>query len=213
MSPAERQPVIQIEDLKVARGSSVICQIPKLEVRAGERVGIFGPNGSGKSTLLMLLAGLIDDATRGRCEVAIPLRERVYVHQQPFLFKGSVLSNASYGLRAHGVAAKAAARSAGEWLERLGVAQLSDRGGEGLSGGEKRRVALARALALRPRLLLLDEPLSDLDSEGSDLVAKALLDLEETTVLIAAPTGLAARLVSRTYETTSSPGPGDDGSP
>lgn len=192
------RPVISIERLEVHRNGVRICHVPELEVRAGERVGILGPNGSGKSTLLKVLAGL-DDTARGRCEVDLPLRDRVYVHQHPYLFKGSVLANASYGLRAHGVTGAAAARTAGEWLERLGVAQLAHRSPGGLSGGERRRVALARALALAPRLLLLDEPLADLDESGTALVTRALGELGDVTLLIAAPNDLAADLVSRTH--------------
>jgi ABC-type nitrate/sulfonate/bicarbonate transport system ATPase subunit len=191
-------PVIVVEQLEVARDGSVICRVPELQARAGERIGVVGANGCGKSTLLMVLAGL-DDSARGRCDVAVPVRERVYVHQQPFLFKGSVLANATYGLRAHGMGGKPAERAGREWLERLGVAQLAERGCDNLSGGEKRRVALARALALRPRLLLLDEPLADLDESGAKLVAEALDQLAGTTILIAAPTHLAGSLVSRTH--------------
>ncbi len=188
--------MIRIDDLEVLRGPKQICHVPHLEVQPGERVGIVGPNGSGKSTLLMVLAGL-DKSASGRCEIAAKMRDRVYVHQQPFLFKGTVLANASWGLRAHGASGKAAAHTARAWLERLGVAHLEGRLGESLSGGETRRVALARALALRPRLLLLDEPLADLDEAGAEEVAAALGELQETTVLVAAPTDQVEQLVSR----------------
>jgi molybdate transport system permease protein len=197
--------MIQLRQLEVRRDRTLICRVPDLDVRAGERLGIVGPNGCGKSTLLMVLAGL-DGSARGGCEVAVPARDRVYVHQQPFLFTGTVLANATYGLRAHGVAAQSAARTAGQWLERLGVDGLAHRDGASLSGGEKRRVALARAMALRPRLLLLDEPLAELDASGAERVAAALDALPETTILIAAPAELAGNLVARTYVMTPSAG-------
>ena len=195
-------PMIRVEQLEVHRGDACICGVGALEAQPGERLGIVGPNGCGKSTLLLVLAGL-DATARGRCDVAVPVRDRVYVHQQPYLFLGTVLANASWGLRAHGVAAKAAARTAGEWLERLGVAHLAGRASHGLSGGEKRRVALARALALRPRLLLLDEPLAELDERGAELLAAAFAELKQTTILIGAPTELPAGLVSRAHALSS----------
>jgi ABC-type nitrate/sulfonate/bicarbonate transport system ATPase subunit len=189
--------MIRLDQLDVRRGGKPICRVASLEVQAGERVGVIGRNGAGKSTLLMVLAGL-DGTAFGRCEVAVPVGDRVYVHQHPFLFKGTVLSNATYGLRARGVPKKAAAQRAGEWLERLGVGRLSGQASDRLSGGEQRRVALARAFVLRPRLLLLDEPFADLDDDGAALVAESLAGLDGTTVLIAAPAQLASGLVSRT---------------
>jgi len=190
--------LIRIRQLEVYRGPTRICFVPELEIKERERVGLVGPNGSGKSTLLKVLAGL-DATARGQCEVAVPVRERVYVHQQPYLFKMSVLANASYGLRARGVGAKAAARIAAEWLERLGVAALAARASRELSGGERRRVALARAFALRPRLLLLDEPLAELDPHGAEQVAAALGELAESTVLVSGPSSLPGGLVSRSH--------------
>lgn len=199
------EPLIRIQGLTVEREGKPICRVPALEVEAGERLGIVGPNGSGKSTLLLVLAGLDVTAT-GRCEVTVPVRDRVYVHQQPFLFKGDVLSNATYGLRAQGVPAKQAAKAALEWLERLGMASFANRAAHTLSGGERRRVALARAMVVRPRLLLLDEPLADLDESGAELVKRALEDLLESTLLIAGPTELTAALVTRTYSMSGSNG-------
>ncbi len=190
--------MIRVAQLAVHRGATRICSVPELEVGAGERLGIVGANGSGKTTLLMVLAGL-DETARGRCEVAVPVRDRVYVHQQPWLFKGTALSNAAWGLRAHGVATAAAAHTASEWLERVGASHLAARPSESLSGGERRRVALARAFALRPKLLLLDEPLAELDDRGADFVARALGELSETTVLIAAPAQLPGPLVTRSH--------------
>jgi len=195
--------VIRIEGLEVRRNGTLICGVPQLEVRAGERLGIVGPNGCGKSTLLKVLSGL-DDTGCGRCEVAVGPRDRVYVHQQPFLFAATVLANARYGLRAHGVAEPSASRTAAEWLERLGVGGLLHRDGESLSGGEKRRVALARAMALRPRLLLLDEPFAELDPGGAERVAAAIAALPETTVLVASPISIAGSLVSREHVMTRS---------
>ena len=192
-------PFIDVRDLVVERAGAAICTVSHLEVAPGARLGLIGPNGSGKSTLLRVLAGLTRDFT-GRCFVAAPLRERTLVHQEPFLFRGSVLSNTTYGMHAHGVRGKMARDRAVTWLERLGVTALADRGCAGLSAGERRRVALARALAREPRLLLLDEPLSDLDPPGIATVVKLLTELQNTTVVLTSPGDLPRSLLTSTYE-------------
>lgn len=190
--------MIRVHDLIVERGGAVICAVPRLEVAAGERVGLFGRNGSGKTTLLRVLAGLERDFA-GRCLVDVPLKERTFVHQEPWLFRGTVLSNVTYGLRARGRPRGPARRLAREWLERLGMADRAGRLREGLSGGETRRVALARALVLEPRLLLLDEPFSDLDADGTEAMTRVLTELRGTTVVLSSHVDLPGALVTSAY--------------
>ena len=144
----------------------------------GELVVVLGPNGAGKSTLLGALAGLVPTAGRitigdsvvldDGAGVDLPPEDRPVgvVFQDGRLFPHlTLLDNVAFGLRSQG-ARKAAARAAAhDWLERIG---LADRAGErpaALSGGQAQLVALARALATEPRLLLLDEPLSALDAQ------------------------------------------------
>ena len=144
----------------------------------GELVVVLGPNGAGKSTLLGALAGLVPTAGRitigdsvvldDGAGVDLPPEDRPVgvVFQDGRLFPHlTLLDNVAFGLRSRG-ARKAAARAAAhDWLERIG---LADRAGErptALSGGQAQLVALARALATEPRLLLLDEPLSALDAQ------------------------------------------------
>ena len=88
--------MIEIKQLQVTRGGKTICAVEHLMAKSGERLVVVGPNGSGKSTLLRVIAGLIVDYS-GQCEVSAGSRERTYVHQQPILFRGSVLSNVRYG--------------------------------------------------------------------------------------------------------------------
>jgi molybdate transport system ATP-binding protein len=147
-----------------------------LTAEPGDVVAVIGPNGAGKSTLVRALAGLaaIDD---GRIVCAgetwddgrdggrtVQDRRVGMVFQRQLLFPHlSALDNVAFGLRARGARRADAVATANAWLERLGVAALGDRKPHQLSGGQAQRIAIARALATDPMLLLLDEPLSALD--------------------------------------------------
>ncbi|MCF6524719.1 ABC transporter permease [Streptomyces sp. JJ36] len=142
-----------------------------LEAAPGTTVAVVGPNGAGKTTLLRALLGLTPRAHAelhlGEADVtALPPHRRgvSWVPQSGALFPHlTALGNTAYGLRAHGTPRAEARRAAQLWLDRLGVGGLAHRRPAQLSGGQAGRVALARALAARPRLLLLDEPLAALD--------------------------------------------------
>ena len=116
------------------------------------------------------------------------------------MFRGSVLANVEYGLAARRVKRTARRRRAVDWLERLGATHLLGRNVEGLSAGERRRVALARALVIDPRLLLLDEPLAEIDDQGVQAIDSALAQLSNTTIVIASPVGLPDGFIERTIE-------------
>ena len=142
-----------------------------LEVAEGEVVALLGPNGAGKSTALRALAGLLP-LSDGHIRVGgeewrrrpADRRPVGMVFQDYLLFPHlSVLDNVAIGPRCHGVRRTEARRLAAEWLGRGGLADHAGRRPRTLSGGQAQRVALARALAVRPRLLLLDEPLAALD--------------------------------------------------
>lgn len=192
---AAKKSVIEIRQFSVRKGAGVICDVPKLQVAAGERVVIVGDNGSGKTTLLRVLAGL-EREFGGACQISLSTEERVFVHQSPCLFRGTVLFNAMYGLAARGVPRAEREQTAREWLAALGVAELEKRRCANLSGGERRRVSLARALAVKPAMLLLDEPFAELDEEGIDVVSQAIASLTDTTVLITSPTPLPKEMAA-----------------
>lgn len=161
-----------------------------VEVKAGELVAVLGPNGAGKTSLLRALAGLLP-LTEGRVEldgevledvdnnIFVPVRERSvgFVFQDYLLFPHlSVLENVAFGLRAHGWSRAKARASATEWLDDLGLGRHAHAKPDALSGGQSQRVALARALAIRPRLLLLDEPMAALDAGARVEMRRTLID-------------------------------------
>jgi molybdate transport system ATP-binding protein len=147
----------------------------RLTAERGDVVAVIGPNGAGKSTLVRALAGVVPlDEGRVVCDgetwdapgLRVDARRRRVgmVFQQGLLFPHlTAVGNVAYGLRSRGVRRRDAEQAARSWLERLGVAELAERRPGQLSGGQAQRVAVARALAADPRLLLLDEPLSALD--------------------------------------------------
>ena len=142
------------------------------EVGSGELVAVIGPSGSGKSTLLKLVSGL-EQGHNGRilldgvdlAPLAVHQRRMGMVFQNYALFPHmSVLDNIAYGLKLQGIGMTDRAARVMELLDMVGMQGLQDRSVRQLSGGQQQRVALARALAIEPRALLLDEPLSALDA-------------------------------------------------
>ncbi|MFZ5647075.1 MAG: ATP-binding cassette domain-containing protein [Bacillota bacterium] len=164
--------VIEALDVKLIRGKKEILSVNGLELHKGEFLSVVGPNGAGKSTLLLVLALLVPPSSgqiRFMGEVvtgknSLSFRRRMaVVFQEPLLLNTTVFNNVAQGLKFRGVPRKEASRRVVYWLDRLGIAHLSDRGARNLSGGEAKRVSLARALALQPEVLFLDEPFTALD--------------------------------------------------
>lgn len=183
--------MIEVRQLEVRFRDTLALALPQLDITAGERLGIEGENGAGKSTLLRVLAGLLRP-TAGRVTGLLPCGEATLVHQRPYFLAGTARQNVAYAL---GLAGREKGE-AGDWLARVGATSFADRPAAVLSGGERRRVAVARALSIRPRLLLLDEPYAALDAEGVRQVDAALADFEGTLV-IAAPALSDARVDRR----------------
>lgn len=160
-------------------------------VAAGEFFALMGPTGSGKTLILESVAGLVAHAT-GSIRVAgqdvgnLPpeLRKVSLVYQDHALFPHlTVLENVMYGQRYHGIRDDEGRREALDLLDRLGLSRLASRRPARLSGGEKQRVSLARALACRPDVVLLDEPLSSLDPQFRDGLRSELRTLHRQSGL------------------------------
>lgn len=183
------EPDVMVRCTGVARtfgagpGAVVAVHGVTCEVRAGQRIALTGPSGSGKSTLVHLLAGL-DEATTGAVEwPALGHRSTLRPGPVAVVFQGpsllaplDVVENVALPLVLAGVGDPDARAQAVEALARLGIDGLAARLPEELSGGQAQRVAVARALAGRPRLLLADEPTGQLDHASGAVVVDALLE-------------------------------------
>ena len=148
----------------VADGRTIIERV-SVEVEAGPRTIILGPNGAGKSVLMRLCHGLLTP-TAGRVEWRGTRngRERqAMVFQRPVMLRRSALANIAYGLKLAGVSPRERELRARDVLEAVGLAGIADRPARVLSGGEQQRLAVARAWALGPEVLFLDEPTANLD--------------------------------------------------
>lgn len=175
--------MVELRGVRHRYEGRLVLDLEHFAVRDGALLAVVGHNGAGKSTLLRLLA-LLEAPTEGRVLLdgaAVPrrappaLRRRVtLVEQRPILFRGTVHANIGYGLRARGIEPAVADRMIGEVAERLGLGPLLGRRRHELSDGEVQRVAVARALAVRPDVLLLDEPASSADRAAAGALHRAL---------------------------------------
>jgi ABC-type sulfate/molybdate transport systems ATPase subunit len=169
---AAHPPALSVRDLLVRRGSkngAFELRVETLDLLRGGVLAVLGPNGAGKSTLLRTLAGL-EAPLRGHIERHLggPV---TMVFQRPIAFSGSVEHNVAAALTGLRLPARQRRERVAEALEHFDIARLASRRAATLSGGELRRLALARAFALRPAALLLDEPFDDLDPSGQEALS------------------------------------------
>ena len=166
---------IEAKNISVVLGGHIIIDIPSLSVLPKEVLVIIGPNGSGKTTLLLTLATLLKPENKTIISYGgqpikygsdiLKLRRRFAVlFQEPLLLSGNVWDNVTLGLRMRGVKKDEISLRTKKWMERFGIVGLAKRQVKTLSGGEAKRVSLARAFVLQPEILFLDEPFTALDS-------------------------------------------------
>jgi tungstate transport system ATP-binding protein len=187
----------RIRQLSHRFGSRTVLAIDELCLQAGRLYTLTGENGAGKSTLLHILSFLLPPtagqlvfrgaAIRWRGWGLGRLRRDVTLLQQtPYLFDGTIEANVAFGLRARRCKGAALQQAVAEALAQVGMNGLQGRHARELSGGEIQRVAMARALAIRPKVLLLDEPLANVDRQTAGLLERLILSLPAagTTVIM-----------------------------
>ena len=171
-------PILDIRDLQVKRGGVGVLDIPALDIREGEVLSLIGPNGAGKSSLLLVLACLLTrrqgalhfrgvTVASGNSALAYR-RKTAMVFQEPLLFDATVRDNVAAGLKLRNLSHADILKIVPACLERFGIGHLSDRHARKLSGGEAQRTSLARAFAIQPEIIFLDEPFSSLDPPTRD---------------------------------------------
>ena len=180
-------PLLSLHDIRKRFGKHTLFEIDKFEILPRSATVLTGPNGSGKSTLLRILGGLetaeIARASfHGKLVEFSPYPQElrnaiVYVHQHPVIFSTTIAANIGYGLKARGMPHAEIDMIIEEAMEWAGVSHLRNYKPQTLSGGEKQRIALARAKVLKPELLLLDEPTSSLDDSAKEQVVALIPDL------------------------------------
>ncbi len=204
-------PLLELRGVQVDRGGVRVLDVPAFAIGAGELVALLGPNGSGKTTLLLSMMALLPRAAgkllwRGADVAterdALAARRRMaMILQEPLLFDDTVEGNVASGLRLRGVARGELRTRVAACLERLGLAPLAGRSARALSGGEARRVSLARALVLDPELVLLDEPFANLDARTreamTELLERTLRETRTAAVLVTHDATEALRLSYR----------------
>ena len=169
----ESTPILEVRNLEVKRGGVVILNIPSLSIQQGETLSLIGPNGAGKTTLLQTLCYLLKpfqgeisfkgEKINANHSAFVYRRKLAMVFQEPLLFDTTVFENVASGLKMRGMKKEEVRRIAMEQLDWFGISHLSYRSARKISGGEAQRTSLARAFALQPEVLLLDEPFASLD--------------------------------------------------
>jgi tungstate transport system ATP-binding protein len=189
LPPTEAGPLpLRLDGLRFEAGGQRLIDDLTLTLHAGARTVVLGPNGAGKSLLLRLCHGLLRP-TAGTIRWAWddPARVRhaqAFVFQRPVLLRRSTAANVAYALAVAGVPRAARRNRVQAALQQVGLVRLAERPARVLSGGEQQRLALARAWALEPKVLFLDEPTANLDPAATRAIESVIAAMHEQGVKI-----------------------------
>ena len=200
--PSPVEALLQARRLRYKAGRGWLISDVDLNIHGGRKTVIMGPNGAGKSVLLRLLHGLLEPTGgeilwNGRTLGTWVRREQAMVFQRPVMLRRSAAANLRFALSVRGIRGAERARREREALERARLGDLAQRPARVLSVGEQQRLAVARALACRPRMLFLDEPTASLDPASTQSIEELILQAHSdgvSIVLVTHDAGQARRI-------------------
>lgn len=184
---------INIKGLKKYFNDRLVLDIDEITFNPGTVYGIIGPNGSGKTTLIRIISGIdkqyvglvmYENEDNSNISFDYAREEIAMLHQKPYIFNTSVKENIEIGIRARG---GREFKDAYNIIELLGLESIKKRNAQKISGGEAQRTALGRILAINPKVLILDEPTSNIDIENTAIIESTIIDLmkdKDKTVLL-----------------------------
>lgn len=193
---------VSLSNVQVKRRGKAILGPINLDLEATGFTIVLGPNGAGKTTFLKVLHG-VERVSDGIVQWSVPDVEarqaQAYVFQSPIMLRRSMRENLAYPLRLLKLDKAEIAKRVADWAQRIGLEEALDRPAPRLSGGERQKLALARALIRNPKVLFLDEPCANLDGRSTREIEALLLDASHTGTRVIMTThdlGQARRLAS-----------------
>ena len=172
--------MLHISSLAKTAGSFSLS-ISDLHIESPGVYGLIGPNGCGKSTTAKLLCGILQP-DGGKIDIALEPRSITMITQKPYIMDDTVYNNLAYPLRLRGV--QSYKPLCDEYLEKAGLLERKNQRARGLSGGERQKLALLRAMIFNPRLIILDEAMTDLDLDSVDLFEGMILERQRQDPIV-----------------------------